>query len=42
MVEAAKGIKSAREELLVEHEEVIGQIRAIIAKAREENAYHMV
>ena len=42
MAEVAKGIKSAREEPLVEHEEVVGQIRAIIVKAREENASHMV
>ena len=38
MAEVAKGVKSAREEPLVEHEDVVKQIRNIIAKAREENA----
>ena len=42
MAEVEKGIKSAREEPLVEHEEVVGQIRGIIAKAREENASNLV
>ena len=40
--EVVKGIKSAREEPLVEHEEVVRQINAIITKAREENAAHVV
>jgi len=42
MTEVEKGIKSAREEPLVEHEEVASQIHEIIAKAREENASRMV
>ena len=42
MAEVAKGIKSAREEPLVEHDDVAKQIHAIIAKAREENASHVV
>ena len=42
MAEVAKGIKSARQEPLVEHREVVAQIRGIIAKAREENASDMV
>ena len=42
MAEVAKGIKSAREEPLVNHEDVVKQIDAIIAKARKENATQMV
>ena len=42
MAEVSKGIKSAREEPLVEHEDVVKQIQAIIAKAKEENASHVV
>ena len=42
IAEVAKGIKSAREEPLVEHEDVVRQVHAIITKAREENASHMV
>ena len=40
--EVAKGMKSAREEPLVGHEEVVRQIDSIIAKAREENAADVV
>ena len=42
MAEVAKGIKSAKEEPLVEHEDVVKQIHAIIAEAREENASKVV
>ena len=42
MAEVAKGIKSAREEPQVEHEDVVRQVRTIIAKAREENASGVV
>jgi predicted transcriptional regulator len=42
MAEVGKGIKSAREEPLVEHEDVVKQIHGIIAKAREENASNVV
>jgi predicted transcriptional regulator len=42
MAEVEKGIRSAREEPLVDHEEVVRQIHAIIAKAQKENAAQMV
>ena len=42
IAEVAKGVKSAREEPLVEHEDVVKQIRAIIVEAREKNASHVV
>jgi len=42
MAEVAKGIKSAREEPLVDHEDVVKQVDAIIAKAREKNAAEVV
>ena len=42
MAEVAKGIKSAREEPLIEHEDAVKQIHSIIAKVRKENASHMV
>jgi hypothetical protein len=42
MAEVAKGIKSAREEPLIDHEDVVKQVHVIIAKAREENATQMV
>ena len=42
VAEVEKGIKSAREEPLVDHEDVARQIRSIIAKAREENAAEVV
>ena len=42
MAEVAKGIKSAREEPLINHEDAVMQIRAIIAKAREKNAAQVV
>ena len=42
MAEVAKGVKSAREEPLAEHEDVVKQINAIIAEAREVNASHVV
>ena len=40
--EVERGIKSAREEPLVDHEDVVRQIRSVIAKAREENAAEVV
>ena len=42
MAEVSKGIKSAREEPLVDHEDVIKQVRALIAGTREKNANHVV
>ena len=40
--EVEKGIKSAREEPLVDHEDVVRQIRSTITKAQEENAAEVV
>ncbi|MDR1875531.1 MAG: hypothetical protein LBQ90_11045 [Synergistaceae bacterium] len=42
MAEVEKGIKSAREEPLIEHEEAVNQIHAIIANARKEHAAQVV
>jgi len=42
MAEVVKGIKSAREEPLIDHEDVVQQIHDIIADARKENAAQVV
>ena len=42
VAEVERGIKSAREEPLVDHEDVAGQVRSIIAKARGKNAAEVV
>jgi predicted transcriptional regulator len=42
MAEVEKGFQSAREEPLVDHEEVVSQIHAIITRAQKENAAQVV
>jgi predicted transcriptional regulator len=42
VAEVEKGVKSAREEPLVDHEDVVKQISSIITKARKENAVKVV
>ena len=42
MAEVSKGIKSAREEPLVDHEDVVKQVRELIAGTREKNADKVV
>jgi predicted transcriptional regulator len=42
LAEVAKSMKSAKEEPLVDHEDVVKQVDAIIAKSRENNAAQVV
>jgi predicted transcriptional regulator len=42
MAEVVKGVRSAREEPLVNHEDVVKQIRSIITRTREKNAVEVV
>ena len=42
VAEVERGVKSAREEPLVDHRDVVRQVRSIIAEAREKNAAEVV